>query len=75
MRTECAFCRLGYDLVLSAYLFSENNQRMNQIVYSQLSAATVGGTTRNLLKRFEDTKNGNTDLQSMCEWYDRDVIK
>ena len=60
--------------MISDDIFGEKNQQMNPIVYLQLSVATVGGTSHHMVKRFEDTKDGNAALKSMCEWYDVNVI-
>ena len=48
---------------------------MNQVIYSQLSVATVVGTDHHLLKIFEDMKDRNASWKSICEWYDGYVIK
>ena len=61
--------------MLSDAIFAEKNQQTNHIVYPQLAMKTVGGTAHHLVKRFEDTKDGNAAWESMCEWYGRDVIK
>ena len=74
-RTECAFYGSSYDQVLPNDILAENNQHTNRIVYYQLAMATVGGTYNHLVKIFEDKKDGNEARKSMCEWYDRDVIK
>ena len=54
--------------MLSDAIFAEKNHQMNQIVYSQLAVATVGGTDLHLVKLFEDSKDGFSAWESMCEW-------
>ena len=74
-RTECAFDGSGYEKILSDSDFAARHARMNKIVYSQLSAATVDGNAHHLVKAHDDEKDGNAAWQSLCEWYDGDVVQ
>jgi hypothetical protein len=69
-RTECAFQGSGYELILGSSSYTDNHPRMNAIVYSQLSAATVDGVAYHLIQRYEHTKNGNAAWANLCQWYD-----
>ena len=57
--TECAFNGSCCNWVLYDSLFEAKNQQINWILYSHISVSTVGGTEYYLVKRFEDTKDGN----------------
>ena len=48
---------------------------MNQVVYSKLVVATVGVTAHHLVKQHEYDKNVYAEWNTLCEWYDRDVVK
>jgi hypothetical protein len=74
-RTECAFNGSGYEKILTDTKFSEQNPKMNAIVYSQLAVATVDGNAHHLVKQFEDTRDGHLAWQSLIEWFDGDIIK
>ena len=60
--TECAFDGSGYELILSDAEYAARHERMNKIVYSQLSAATVDGNAHHLVKAYEDEKDGGYAL-------------
>ena len=47
---------------------------MNCVVYSQLSVAAVGGTAHQLVKEYENNKNGYTAWNTLCEWYNGDAV-
>lgn len=74
-RTECAFNGSGYDKILTDELFAKANPKMNAIVYSQLAVATVDGNCHHLIKRYEETRDGNKAWRALIEWYDGDVIR
>ena len=74
-RTECAFEGSGYELILSSRTYANENIRMNKIVYSQLSAATVDGNAHHLIKAHDTTKDGHAAWCNLCEWYDGDVVQ
>eukprot|EP00957_Ditylum_brightwellii_P044713 3390448-Ditylum_brightwellii.AAC.1 len=48
---------------------------MSRIVYSQLSAATSGGTAYHLVKQYKKEKEGNKAWGALLEWYDGDVMR
>jgi len=73
-RTECAFSGSGYERVLDDREFSNNNLRLNKVVYSQLAAATVDGVGYHLVQQFEEEKDGHAAWKNLCEWYDGDMI-
>ena len=74
-RTECAFNGSGYEKILTDLTFSEQNPKMNAIVYSQLAVATVDGNAHHLVKQHEDTRDGYAAWQALVEWFDGDIIK
>jgi hypothetical protein len=74
-RTECAFSGSGYERVLEEAIYAERHPRLNKVVYSQLSAATVDGTAYHLVQEFEATKNGHAAWVNICNWYDGDMIQ
>ncbi len=74
-RTDCAFNGSGYEKILTDSKFSEQNPKMNAIVYSQLAVATVDGNAHHLVKQFEDMRDGHSAWQSLVEWFDGDIIK
>jgi hypothetical protein len=74
-RTECAFDGSGYEKVLSNRPYAEINTQMNRVVYAQLYVATVEGTAHHLVKQHETLKDGHAAWNSLCEWYDGDIIK
>jgi hypothetical protein len=74
-RTECAFNGSGYEKILSDLTFSEQNPKMNAIVYSQLAVATVDGNAHHLVKQHEDSRDGYAAWQALVEWFDGDIIK
>ena len=74
-RTECAFDGSGYEKVLSDEEYAVDNPRLNKIVYSQLSVATVDGNAHHLVKKHERTKNGHECWQSLLTWYDGDTVR
>ncbi len=74
-RTECAFNGSGYEKILSDAKFSEQNPKMNAIVYSQVAVATVEGNVHHLVKQFEDTRDGHLAWRALLEWFDGDIIK
>ena len=47
---------------------------MSCVVYSQLSVAAVGGTVHQLVKEYENDKNGYTAWNTLCEWYNGDAV-
>ena len=67
-RTECAFNGSGYEKILTDLTFSEQNPKMNAIVYSQLAVATVDGNAHHLVKQHEDKRDGYAawHLASTC---------
>ena len=74
-RTECAFDGSGYEQILADKDYAIKHKKMNKIVYSQLSAATVDGNAHHLVKAHEDIKDGHAAWESLCEWYDGDVVQ
>ena len=74
-RTECAFSGSGYERILDDADFATTNVRLNQVVYSQLVAATVDGVAYHLVQRFEHDKNGHAAWKNLCDWYDGDTIQ
>ena len=48
---------------------------MNRVVYSQFEVGTVGGTSHQLIKQYEEDKNGYGAWNALCEWYDGDDVK
>ena len=47
-------------------IFTENNQNMNMVVYSQLSVSGMRGTDHYLVKVFEDIKRIRVQIGSQC---------
>ena len=74
-RTECAFDGSGYKRVLTEETYAINNPRLNKVVYSQLSVATMDGNEHHMVKKHKRTKNGHACWQSLITWYDGDTIK
>ena len=74
-RTECAFDGSGYEKVLNKEAYAVANPRLNKVVYSQLSVATVDGNAHHLVKKHKKTKDGYACWQSLVTWYDGDTIK
>ena len=74
-RTMCAFEGSGYEEILEDEEYAEAHPRMNRIVYSQLSVATVVGTAHHLISQFEDEKDGHAGWNALVDWYDGDVVK
>ena len=48
---------------------------MNKVIYSQLELAIAGVTSHQLIKQYEDDKNGYGAWNVLCEWYDEDYVK
>ena len=74
-RTKCAFAGSGYEKVLTDPRYAVEHPQMNKVVYSQLSAATVDGNAHHLVKQHDDVDDGWGAWQSLCEWYDGDVVQ
>jgi hypothetical protein len=74
-RTECAFNGSGYNKVLTSMEFAKANPKMNTIVYSQLTVATVDGNAHHLVKQHEDERDGHKAWSSLLEWFDGDTIR
>lgn len=74
-RTECAFDGSGYEKILEDRNFAIRHQKMNKIVYSQLAVATCDGTAYHLVKKHEETKDGNAAWNELLQWYDGDHIR
>ena len=53
-RTECAFDGSGYEQILADKDYAIKHKKMNKIVYSQLSVATVEGNAHDLVMAHED---------------------
>jgi hypothetical protein len=47
-RTQCVFSGSGYERVLEDEVDAAMNERLNEVVYSQLAAATVEGVAYHL---------------------------
>ena len=73
-RTECAFSGSGYERVLEEEVFSERNPKLSKVVYSQLAAATVDGSSYHLVRKFEKKKDGYGAWMALCDWYDGDTV-
>ena len=74
-RTECALRGTGYENILSDSIYAFRHPRMNMVVYSQISAATVDGIAYHLVRRFEPTTDGNAAWVNPCDWYDWDTVQ
>ena len=74
-RTQCAFDGSGYEKVLIDKDYATQNPRLNKVVYSQLSVATVDGNAFHLVKRHEESKNGHEAWSSLVQWFDGDTVK
>ena len=74
-RTKCAFSGSGYEWILTDPRYAVEHPRMNKIVFSQLSAATVDGNAHHLVKQHEDDDDGWAAWHSLCDWYDGEVIQ
>ena len=48
---------------------------MNQVIFSQLSVATVGVSSHHLTKQYENDNNGYGGWNALCEWYNADYLK
>ena len=53
-RTQCAFDGSGYKKILTDKEYALQNPRLNKVVFSQLSVATVDGNAFHLVKRHEE---------------------
>ena len=73
-RTKCAFAGSGYEKILSDPEYAVKHQQKNKIVFSQLSAATVDGNAHHLVKQHEEENDGWAAWQSLCKWYDSEVV-
>ena len=74
-RTQCAFDGSGYEKVLTDQQYALANPRLNKVVYSQLSVATVDGNAFHLVKRHKESKNGHQAWVSLVQWFDGDTVK
>ena len=74
-RTECAFDGSGYEKILIDRTYASLHERLNKVVYSQLSVATVDGNAHHLVKEHEKTKDIFACWLSLCTWYDGDTVK
>ena len=57
-KMTCALEGSGYDKILSKETFAMLHPKMNNIVYSQLAAATIDGTANHLVTQYNDASNG-----------------
>ena len=64
-RTECAFDGSGYEQILADKDYAIKHKKMNKIVYSQLSVATVEGNAHHLVKAHE-TSRMDMQLGKVC---------
>ena len=55
--------------------YALQNPRLNKVVFSQLSVATVDGNAFYLVKRHEEEKNGHKAWVSLMQWFDGDTVK
>ena len=69
-RTECYLDGSGYEEVIYSRSFSDENERENRVVYSQLAVATINGMDYHSVKPYEDTKYGHGSWGALEEWYD-----
>lgn len=74
-RTNCAFSGSGYAKILTDEEYATKHKRLNNVVYSQLAAATVDGTAYHLVTKYETTMDGHKAWKHLCEWYDGDQVK
>ena len=74
-QTQCAFDGSGYKKLLNNQQYALANPRLNKVVYSQLSGATVDGNAFHLVKRHEESKNGYQAWVSLVQWFDGDTVK
>ena len=56
-------------------MFAQRNSKMNKIVYSQLSVATVDGTTHHIVMNHAESKNGFQAWKDLVQWYEGDSVR
>eukprot|EP00957_Ditylum_brightwellii_P044584 3380778-Ditylum_brightwellii.AAC.1 len=74
-RTSCTLVRSGYNIVLKKKSTAASNLQLNQVVYLQLTVATLGGTAYHLVKAHEKEKDEYEAWQLLLEWYDGDELE
>jgi hypothetical protein len=74
-RTRCAFSGSGYEPILDNEEYARDHPRMNNIVYSQLAAATADGIAFHLVAEHETTSNGHLAWKNLCDWFDGDAVQ
>ena len=75
IQTQCAFDGSGYKKVSNDKEYAMENPRLNKVVFSQLSMATIEGNAFHLVKQHKETKNGHGAWVSLIQWFDGDMIK
>jgi hypothetical protein len=73
-RTQCAFEGVGYERILNDRTYAIQNPKMNKIVYSQLTVATVDGSAYHLILQHDAGKDGNAAWNSLIDWFQGDII-
>ena len=56
-------------------LIGLRNSKMNKIVYSQLSVATVDGTAHHIVMNHAESKNGYQAWKDLVQWYEGDSVR